>query len=127
MAKQILKPEGWKWVEEYGFAPAIKSGNTIYTMGMVAFDPDGNVVGRDALTQSRLIFSNLREVLALGGATLNDVVKITTHLSNLRDFEQYKEARIEAFPNGIPASTGVGSGLLLSELLVETEVIAVVD
>ena len=127
MSKEILKPEGWKWLDTFGFPAAIKSGNTIYTMGMVAFDPNGDIVGRDALAQSRQTFGNLREVLSLGGATLDDVVKLTTYLSNLRDYEQYKQARIEAFPNGIPPSTGIGSALLLSDFLVEIEVIAVVE
>ena len=58
MTKQVLKPVGWKWVDEYGFAPAIKSGNTIHTMGMVAMDPNGEIVGQDTLTQSSVVSRN---------------------------------------------------------------------
>ena len=124
--RTILKPD-WLWVDKFGFAPAVKVGDMIHTCGMIAFDADGTLVGEgDCYQQSVKTFENIRDVLALGGASMDDVVKITTFLPDLALYGAFKQARTEAFPAGVPASTAVGSTLLLSELLVEIEAVAIV-
>ena len=127
MSKHTALEPGWPWIEKFGFAAGILSGNTIHTCGLVAFDPDGRVVGDgDIVEQTRQVFENIKTVLTLGGATMDDVVKITTYLPDMSLYKGFSQVRAEAFPNGIPASTAVSAALVLPELLVEIEAVAVI-
>ncbi len=122
----VLEPD-WPWIRKFGFAAGIKSGDIIHTCGLVAFDPDGNVVGEgDIVVQTRQVFDNIKTVLELGGATMDDVVKINTYLPDMGEYKGFAQVRAEAFPNGIPASTAVSSGLVMPELLIEIEAVAVI-
>ena len=105
----------------------MRSGNSVYTCGMVAFDAAGNIVGEgDMLAQARQVYANIREVLVLGGASMDDVVKTTTHITDMSRYADYATVRAEAFPNGIPPSTTVHSTLVLPELLIEIEAVALI-
>ena len=43
--RQTRLAPGWRWIKKYGFAPGIRTGDTIHTCGMIAYGPDGNLVG----------------------------------------------------------------------------------
>jgi hypothetical protein len=56
---------------QFGFSHAVrqKGGDTLHLSGQVAWDKEGKVVGvGDLAAQTRQALSNLREVLASGGA-----------------------------------------------------------
>jgi enamine deaminase RidA (YjgF/YER057c/UK114 family) len=40
------KSFGMPWEKEYGYAQAVKIGDTIYVSGQVSHDDNGNIVGR---------------------------------------------------------------------------------
>jgi 2-iminobutanoate/2-iminopropanoate deaminase len=126
MAKRIEVNPKWPWAEKFGFHLGIRVGNTVYVSGSVAWDPDGNIVGRDdMLAQSRKAFANVREILAEAGATMDDVVKINAFLTDMDRYADYAAARAEAFTNNMPASTAVASPVLIEPgLLVEIEAVA---
>jgi 2-iminobutanoate/2-iminopropanoate deaminase len=128
MKTETIDP-GWTWNKKLGVAAGIRRGNTIYLSGYVAIDGDGNLVGEgDIHAQSQQIFRNIREALASAGASMDDVVKITAYVVDMTRYGEYAKARGEAFPNGVPASTTVGTSALVSPaLLVEVEAIAEVD
>ena len=127
MGKHTVLEPSWPWIEKFGFAAGILSGNIIHTCGLVAFDPDGRVVGDgDIVEQTRQVFANIKTVLALGGATMDDVVKITTYLPDMSLYKGFSQVRAEAFPDGVPASTAVSAALVRPELLVEIEAVAVI-
>ncbi len=128
MIQRVELNPGWPWIAKIRVTPGVRVGDTIYTAGMVPFDADGNVVGPgDVAAQSRAVFANLRAVLAEGGATMDDVVKILVFLVDVGDFPAFSAARAEAFPGKVPASSVVGTPALAHpDLLVEVEAIAVV-
>ena len=76
MAKRSsLCPADWTWADHLSHNIGVRVGDTIWVSGMVAFDPDGQIVGLgDMRAQADKTFANIAEVLALGGATLDDVV-----------------------------------------------------
>jgi len=129
MAKRTsLRPVGWTWADNLSHDLGVQVGDTIWVSGMIAFDPEGNLVGEgDARAQADKIFSNIAEILAVGGATLNDVVKITAWLTDFSNYSSYNDARAAAFPDRLPASATVHSPELVKPgLLVEIEAVAVV-
>ena len=127
--KQERVDPGWAWATQLNISPGVKVGDTVYLSGIVAFDNEGNIVGAGSMyEQSKKIFSNIEEALASIGASMADVVKITTFLTDISRYGEFGKARTEAFPKGVPASAVYEiSGMVKPEFLVEVEAIAVID
>ena len=127
MKRERIDP-GWAWLKKFNIAAGEKIGDTIWLSGAVAFDAEGNIVGEgDLYAQSKKTFENIAEALASAGADMADIVKINTFLTDLARYAEYGKARTEAFPDGVPASTVVGTtALVRPELMVEVEAIAVI-
>ena len=69
------KSLGMPWEEEYGYAQAVKVGDTIYLSGQVSHDDDGNVLGEgDMEVQMRAAYANVGKVLAQYGASMENIV-----------------------------------------------------
>ena len=100
----------------------------MYTSGQVALDPEGNLVGKDDMgAQARQVFENIRAVLAEAGGSMDDVVKITSFITDMSQYADFAAARTEAFPNDIPASSTVATPELVNpDLLVEVEAVAII-
>ena len=72
------------WEKEYGYAQAIKVGDTIYVSGQVSHDDNGNIVGRgDMEVQMRQAYENIQKLLTQYGATLNNVVDETLFVTDM--------------------------------------------
>jgi 2-iminobutanoate/2-iminopropanoate deaminase len=128
MAKKIVLNPGWPRASKSGFAMATQVGETIYVAGQVAQDPDGGLVGPGDMTaQTRQVFANIKAILAAGGATMEDVVKITAYVTDMTKYGEYNAVRAEVFPKAGMASATVASPTLVRDgFLVEVEAIAVV-
>jgi enamine deaminase RidA (YjgF/YER057c/UK114 family) len=125
--KQHRLDPGWAWTKKFNLSAGVKIGDTIYTSGLVAFDSDGNVIGEDVYTQAKQTFQNIEELLSSAGATMADVIKINTFLTDISQYGEFGRARTEAFPAGVPASAAYATpALVMPALLVEVEAIAVV-
>jgi enamine deaminase RidA (YjgF/YER057c/UK114 family) len=126
--KQERVDPGWAWTKKLNISAGVKVGDTVYLSGTVAFDHNGNVVGTGSVyEQSKQVFSNIEEALESTGASMSDVIKITTFLTDISGYGEFGKARTEAFPKGVPASAAYEtSALIKPELLVEVEAIAVI-
>lgn len=98
----------------------------LFTAGFGPQDPATGEIAADVGGQTRQVLRNLAAVLAVEGATLAEVVKVTAHLQDLdRDFAAYDAAYRECFSPPYPVRTTVGS--TLAGILVEIDVVAAVD
>jgi reactive intermediate/imine deaminase len=82
---------------------ATKVGGFVFVSGQVARDEEGNVVAGGIEAQARQTMKNVAHALALGGCTLEDVVKTTVWLDDARDFDEFNRAYTEFFPGNKPA------------------------
>ena len=99
----------------------------MFTAGQVAWDETGEVTGvGDVAAQTRQTLKNVVSVLAEGGATVNDVLKCTVYLADIRDFQKMNEEFAKVFPIDPPARTTVEARLAEPTMLVEVEAIAYV-
>ena len=107
------------------FSPGVQVGDLLYVSGQVAQDGEGNTVGiGDAGVQTRQIMSRIQTIVEAAGATMQDVVKITTFIVNIDDYPAFSQVRSETFPADPPASsTVVVAGLVRPEFLVEVEAV----
>src|SRR5262249_60860662 len=84
MERTYLEPAGVAPPPE-PYSHAIRSGDTLYIAGQVAFDENNQTVGvGDARRQAEQVWHNIRLCVEAGGGTLADVVKITIFLKDIR-------------------------------------------
>ena len=106
-----LIPENWQPIyDNWGFAPALKIGNTIYVSGMIVrLEGEGSYEERYA-NGIRALFKQLEAILAEGGATLDDIIEITSFHTDLpRQMETALKVRRELMALPHPAWTAVGT------------------
>jgi reactive intermediate/imine deaminase len=125
---QYLNPPTLSVPTGYTHVVQVHGGRTIYIAGQVALDKSGNVVGKgDFAAQTTQVFENLRSALAAGGATFDNLVKVTTFVTDLSQMQTLRSIRAKYYGKNAPASTLVQITKLAHEdLMIEIEAIAVV-
>lgn len=113
----------------YSHVVAVEGRRMIFVAGQLARDRDGNVVGKgDMGGQIRQVGENLRTALAAAGATLKDLVKTTTFVTDIEEFFRHADVRMEYFGAALPTSTTIEVRRLAHpDFLVEVEAIAMTD
>ena len=87
---------GMPWEQTYGYAQAVRVGDTVWVSGQLSHDDDGNIVGpapvdsegrirdhgnmRIQMAQS---YANAKKVLAQYGATLDNVVEEVLYVTDM--------------------------------------------
>lgn len=126
---KISAPEFGKRTGAFSNAYKVDVGNAeiIYTAGHLAMDADGNIVGgEDAARQAEYIYGLLERILNAAGATLDDVVKTTGFITDIRDYPAINAVRNKVFAGREPASTIVEvSKLVHPAAKVEIEAVAI--
>ena len=118
----LVKPTGYTHVV---VAP---DGRTVYVAGQVAFDSTGQVVGSgDFRAQAEQVFRNLSRALMSVGGSLEDVIKTTTFVTDLKNVAPLREVRGKHLHSTHPPANTllVVSSLARPELLLEIEAVAV--
>ncbi|MEM1117950.1 MAG: Rid family detoxifying hydrolase [Bacteroidota bacterium] len=107
------------------YSHAVRAGGLLFCSGQVALDPETNTfLDGDVTAQTRLVFANIRAVLAEAGVGLGDVVKATVFLQTMDDFAAMNAVYAEAFGDHRPARSTVAVVGLPVGARVEIEVIA---
>jgi 2-iminobutanoate/2-iminopropanoate deaminase len=89
------------------FHPAVRAGDFIFVSGQVAKDENGNMCLGNIEEETRWTIESIKRILALEGADLTDVVKVTVYLEDARNFGRYNKVFSEYFPDGRLARTTV--------------------
>lgn len=83
--------------EAHGYSAAIRSGDLLFVSGQVGSRPDGSPEP-DYPQQVERAFENLKAVLAAAGATLDDVVDVTSfHTDPEVQFEPFMAVKNRHF------------------------------
>jgi 2-aminomuconate deaminase len=112
-----------------------RAGDFIFVSGMSARRADDSIAGAepdkdgaprlDIRAQTRGVIENIRDILAAAGASLADVVEVSTFLVSMDDFKGYNEVYSEFFGYHGPARTTVAvSQLPHPHLLIEIKAVA---
>ncbi len=109
-----------------GSFPHIKrAGDFLFVSGTSARRPDNTIEGGDIAAQTRAVIENIRDILAAAGASLEDLVDISTFLVDMRDFAAYNAVYSEFFTYEGPARTTVAVRQLPHpDLLIEIKAVA---
>ena len=112
----------------YSHVVVVEGKRMIFIAGQLARDQHGNLVGKgDMRAQLRQVGENIKAALTAAGATLNDVVKTTTYVTDIDEFFKHVDVRMEYF-SALPTSATVEMRRRAHpDFLVEVEAMAVVD
>lgn len=130
LKKKVIAPiRVWK-SKPLGFSQAIlcEGRKLLFISGQVGIKSTGEVVSEPE-GQIVQAFENLKNILEEAGAGFENVVKLTTYLTDMKLLPLYQEIRskyIKDIMKEYPASTVVEvKGLARKELVVEIEAIAI--
>ena len=128
MSPQAISPKNVSApVGGYSHGLAVREGaRRLYISGQIPDAPDGTVPP-DFAGQCRQVWRNIEAILAEGGMSLADLVKITTFLSDRRFAGENGEIRREVLGDLRPALTVVVVQTLEPQWLLEIEAEAVAE
>lgn len=100
----------------------------IFVAGQLARDLDGNCVGKgDMRAQIQQVGENIKRCLEAAGASLADIVKTNTYVTDYEEFAKHADMRMRYLGPATPTSTTVEVRRLAGpDFMVEIEAVAVV-
>ena len=108
------------------YSPAILAGKLLFVSGQIAVAADGSpLAGADLATQTRQCLANLRTVLEAGGATLQQVAKVTVYMADADGWAVFNPIYAEFFGEHKPARAIVPTAAFPGGFKVEVDAIAV--
>lgn len=95
----------------------------LFVSGTMGLDPAG-VPGATLDEQLRLVWANLRAILASAGMTVDHIVRVTSYLRDAADADANAAARVAALGGRAVPTTAIVVGTLDPGWRVELEVVA---
>jgi len=114
-------------VEPGLWSNCIRAGDLLFISGQVArpFEGGKTLVGKTEYEQAKHIFARIQRICEAAAGSLDDIVKMTIFLVDIRKNTEVWRARREFFKGDFPASTLVEVRSLAGpETLVEIETVA---
>ncbi len=108
------------------YSTAVVAGDTVYLSGMLPLDPTSNkIVEGGVEAQAMRAFENIRIVLQEMGLGVENVVKVSVFMTDLKDFAVVNAIYKECFGPDYPARSCVQVAALPMGAQIEVEVTAV--
>ena len=106
---------------------AVKVGNTLYTSGQIAINPETNELVMETIeAETKMVMENLKAVLKEADMTFENVVKTSIFIADMNDFSMINDIYGSYFNNDTaPARETVQVACLPKNVNVEISMIAV--
>ncbi|MBO3276948.1 RidA family protein [Pseudomonas schmalbachii] len=107
---------------------AMTVGGFVFVSGMTARGADREtVLGENEYEQAKVVFQKIKDMVSAAGGVMNDIVKMTIFVTNIKNNTQVWKAREKFFSGDFPTCTLVEvSSLAKPEILLEIEAIGYV-
>ena len=121
MTRRVIPASMKGFYDTFHFAPAVVDGQQLRCSGVIGVNPADSSVAADPEAQFTRAFDNLREVLAVAGASTADLVEMTTfHVGLQQHLEVFMKVKDRYIAEPYPAWTAIGiTELALPGALVE--------
>ncbi|KIX15586.1 RidA family protein [Dethiosulfatarculus sandiegensis] len=106
------------------YSQAVKSNGFVFCSGQLAINPETGKVEGDVQEQTKTLLTNMGNILAEAGSSLDKVVKTTVFLADIKDFAAVNEVYATFFKEIPPARSAFQVANLPLGGLVEIEAIA---
>ncbi|WP_232362531.1 RidA family protein [Desulfogranum mediterraneum] len=86
------------------YSQAIQANNLLFTSGQLPIDPATGTIPEGAISlRAHQALKNLAAVIKAAGAGLEDVVKVSLFLADIKDFQEVNTVYAEYFQTPCPA------------------------
>jgi 2-iminobutanoate/2-iminopropanoate deaminase len=110
------------------YSQAIKANGFVYVSGQIPIDPEtGEFVSGGIAEQTDRVLRNLAAILEASGSSLDQVVKTTVFLADMKEFAGMNEVYATFFSGPPPARATVAAAGLPRDARVEIEAVALVS
>lgn len=107
------------------FSQAVEQDGVIYISGQVARDPaTGELIDGGIAAETRQTMENIASILEAGGASMDDVVKVTLYITDIDEFDAINEIYRSFFEAPYPARTAVEVANLAVQTGIEIDAVA---
>ena len=106
------------------YSQAMSIGNMIFTSGQIPLNPATGEMVTEIAAATKQSLENVKAILEVEGATMDNVIKTTVFLSDMNNFVAMNEVYATYFPQNPPARSAVEVARLPKDAVVEIEVIA---
>lgn len=107
------------------YSQAVVAESLIFVSGQIPLDPKtGLIVEGDIKVQTKRAMENVIAILESADATIDNVVKVTVYLTDIKDFTAFNEVYATYFTTNMPARSCVGVASLPKGASLEIDVIA---
>lgn len=108
------------------YSQAIEANGMVFVSGQLPIDPATGAFAEGGIKElTRQSLTNMRNILAEAGLTMDHVVKTTVFLAEMSDFAEMNEVYASFFEGVCPARSAVAVKTLPKDARVEIECIAV--
>jgi 2-iminobutanoate/2-iminopropanoate deaminase len=110
----------------YSHVVSIEPKRLVFVSGQLARNKDGQIIGAgDMRSQLRQALENIKAALEAAGASLEDIVRTNTYVTDIDEYFKHVDVRMEYYSHAMPTSTTVEVRRLSQpELMVEIDAIA---
>lgn len=110
--EKIIHPDRAAGFTTGAYSDGVIAGDFLFVSGQAAVDfKTSQFILGTIEEETRRTLDNVKSIIEAAGATMNDVVKCTVHLSDIKDFDAYNKVYAEYFTGIKPARTTVQSVL----------------
>jgi 2-iminobutanoate/2-iminopropanoate deaminase len=95
------------------FSDAVLAGNTLYIAGHIGLDPKTGQPPATAEEEAKLAMDAIQQTLAAAGMTMEDLVSVEVHCSDVSLYESFNKVYVGYFHGEYPARAFLGAGKLL--------------
>jgi 2-iminobutanoate/2-iminopropanoate deaminase len=107
------------------YSQAIRIGDFLYTSGQIALDPEsGQFLFGEIEEETEQTIKNISAIIQAEGLNLENVIKTTVYLSDLKNFERMNKVYEKYFSENKPARACVQVAALPKGAKVEIDAIA---
>jgi 2-iminobutanoate/2-iminopropanoate deaminase len=107
------------------FSEAVRVGNMLYLSGQLGTDSTGRLVPGGIGPETRQALANIAAALVRQGLSLDQVVKCTVMLADIKDWSAMNEVYVTFFRSHRPARSAFGTNGLALGARLELECMAV--
>jgi len=110
------------------YSQAIRAGGFVFVSGQIPIDPaTGEFVAGGIGEQTERVLQNLSAVLEAAGSGLDQVVKTTVFLADMKEFAAMNDVYAKFFTGAPPARATVAAAGLPRDARVEIEAVALLS
>lgn len=100
------------------------AGGFLFTSGQLPINPETGNVPSSIEEQTKQVMDNLKAIVEETGLTMENVVKCTVYIVDMKDFAVVNEVYATYFPENPPARATVEISALAKGALVEIDAVA---